>query len=261
MADAAIEGKSKRSRLHRAWRGWSWCSAHNWLGWWLGGKAGTVVGFAALGGVVGVTSIAVVHPSLLPSIFASRQPVAVVTQHWDDDVVFPIDGVDRAGRAASFDVVLKTKGITWVRASADQLEKDGQPITAADLDSELFGPEVRYRLASSKDVIGVGVASQEGTVGQETARAEKRGRAAAAWLEQALPADTRVWVLNLGQFRSNCSDATNAGTGWERPFLMIGVRRQDASVNLGEALQSAMSGKTNLPSTDCYSRYDLAKLR
>ena len=41
---------------------------------------------------------------------------------------------------------------------------------------------------------------------------------------------------------------------------MIGVRAQDAGVNLKEALADAMTGKTNLPSTDCYSRFDLAKL-
>ena len=68
------------------------------------------------------------------------------------------------------------------------------------------------------------------------------------------------WLLNLGRFRSTCKAVKDPDTSWERPFLMIGVRSQDAGVNLGQALANAMSGKTNLPSTDCYSRYELAKL-
>ena len=254
----------KGQRLRRLRRAWSWYnrahSGYGWLGWLLGGKTGAVVGITALAGLAGVTGIAVTQPDLLPSLFNRSVPVAVVTQQWDDSIVFPIEGHDKAGRKAAFDVVVKTRNITWVHGSADQLAKSGQPISDTDIATQLFGPEVRQGLARSADVIAVGAASEEGTESEETTRAERRGRTAGVWLAQALSPQTHIWVLNLGQFRPSCAVGQGTDTSWERPFMIIGVRQQVPGVDLGEALRSAMAGKTNLPSTQCYSRYELAKL-
>ena len=256
--------RPKRQRLRRLWRAWSWYNrAHHgygWFGWLLGGKAGAVVGVTALTGLAGVTAVAVTKPDLLPSLFARPQPSVVITQKWDDSLVFPIDGTDKAGRKAAFDVVVKTRDITWVQGSADQLARNGQAISDAEIATQLFGPEVRQGLAHSADVIAVGAASQEGTEPEETARAERRGRTTGAWLARALSPQPHIWVLNLGQFRSSCAASQGNSTSWERPFIIISVRQQDPGVDLGEALQSAMAGKANLPSTQCYSRYDLSKL-
>jgi hypothetical protein len=42
---------------------------------------------------------------------------------------------------------------------------------------------------------------------------------------------------------------------------MIGIREQEDGVDLGQALANAMEGKSNLPSRDCYSNFDLTRFR
>ena len=42
-----------------------------------------------------------------------------------NSTVFAIEGKDKAGRRATFDVVVLNKSFLWVRGSAEDLEKDG----------------------------------------------------------------------------------------------------------------------------------------
>ncbi|NJM34249.1 MAG: hypothetical protein HC850_05515 [Rhodomicrobium sp.] len=71
-----------------------------------------------------------------------------------------------------------------------------------------------------------------------------------------------VWALNLGQFRATCKASTEAAdTGWQRPLILVGIRSQEEGVNLAEAFGDAISGKSNLPSRDCYTNFDLARVR
>ena len=234
-------------------------SGYGWLSWLMGGNGTHALGVLGLGALVGITGIAASQPDYLPGLFGIDKPVTVPTKHWDNSVVFPIDGVDKAGRKASFDVVQKTQDVAWVRGSADHVAKNEAPIPDGSLGAELFGPEVKAGLAPSPDLIAVGLASHEGAASDEQARAEKRGQTAAGWMGQTVGAGKTMWVLNLGQFKPACNDTKEKNTSWERPFLMIGVRSQDAGVNLTEALANAMNGKTNLPSTDCYSLFRMAK--
>ena len=269
MAEAQKGSGSDDDRKKRRpglllWRGALWGnranSGYGWLGWLLGGKIGTGIGVATLGGLVGLTAIGASQPDYLPGVLGLDKKVPVVTQRWDNSVVFPIDGMDKSGKHATFDVLIKTKDITWVRGSGDQIAAAGQTIADGGLQAALFGPQVLSGLAASNDVIAVGLASEEGPEPGEAVRAERRGRTAATWLDRGVGSGKHIWALNLGQFRAACSGVKEKDTSWERPFLMIGVRAQDAGVNLKEALADAMTGKTNLPSTDCYSRFDLAKL-
>ncbi len=229
-------------------------------GWLLGGGGTNLIGLLLIAGLGLVTTIAIGQKEFLPHLFGIDLPVAVKTIRWGNSVVFPLEGKDKSGKEATFDFVTKTKDYTWVRGASNQVAFNGQPIGPADLQAQLFGPEVATGLAPSADLIAVGVASQEGSVAEENARAEQRGKTAADWMDKTVGAGKHIWVLNLGQFKSACSGNTTADTSWERPFVFVGARKQAAGVNLGEALVNAMNNKTNLPSTDCYSTYQLAKL-
>ena len=44
-------------------------------------------------------------------------------------------------------------------------------------------------------------------------------------------------------------------------MIFAGVREKAEGANLEEALADAISGHDNLPSRECYSRFDLAKVR
>jgi hypothetical protein len=266
----APAGPKRRSRARRLYRAWSWYNrAHKgfgWLSWLLAGKGGAAVGLVALGGLAATTAVSVTNPNYLPSLIRAAKPsgpVTVATQHWDNSVVFPIDGADKAGRKAGFDVVIKAKEITWVSGSTAEVARNGEPVPVGDVLAQLFGPEVQHGLAPSDDLIAVGLASHEGEVAAEQSRAERRGRMAAEWMGEAIAGHKRMWLLNLGRFQPNCLGAAaspDAQTSWERPFLVIGVRSQETGVNLSEALAEAMGGKTNLPSPECYSRFELTRL-
>ena len=126
----------------------------------------------------------------------------------------------------------------------------------------MFTPELRSGLERSAQVIAVGVASQEGQLEEEAERARQRASTAAGWLAKAVPADKMIWTLNLGQFKGSCKAAEGAtGTGWQRPLIIVGVREQEDGVNLTEAFADAISGKSNLPSRDCYTNFDLVLFR
>lgn len=188
--------------------------------------------------------------------------VRVATQQWGSSVVYPIEGKDSAGKNAAFDVAVLPKDLTWVRGSTGELTLQGQPLPAADIATRVFTPELREGLGRSKSVIAVGVASQEGERAAETDRAGQRARAAAGWLATAVAPDVAVWSLNLGQFTGTCQAADEAvDTGWQRPLIIIGIRSQDPGVNVSEAFADAITGKSNLPSQNCYTNFDLAKFR
>ncbi len=81
------------------------------------------------------------------------------------------------------------------------------------------------------------------------------------WIMPLVGKDMPVWTLNLGQYTDPCDTCDTAETNWQRPFLVIAVRRAAWGVNLGEALADALSSASNLPSTDRYSTYALTRYR
>jgi hypothetical protein len=110
--------------------------------------------------------------------------------------------------------------------------------------------------------MAIGLASQEGQREAETERAANRARTAAGWLVEAMAPETGIWTLNLGQFQAGCKAITEAtDTSWQRPVIIVGIRESDKGATLSEAFADAISGKSNLPSRDCYSSFDLTRFR
>ncbi len=194
---------------------------------------------------------------------AAPEPVAVETQRWGSSIIFPIEGKDAAGKNASFDVAVLPKELSWVSKSSTQLAMSGETIADEQLNERLFTPELRDGLSKSKQVLAVGLASQEGQVEEETARAASRAQTAAGWLANAVSAETEIWMLNLGQFKkSGCPAQTETtDTSWQRPVILVGVKSQEEGTNLVEAFTDAIKGKSNLPSRECYTAFDLSKFR
>jgi hypothetical protein len=150
-----------------------------------------------------------------------------------------------------------------VSKSSTHLSLAGQQIPDDQLTERLFTPELREGLGKSKQVMAIGLASQEGQVEEETARAADRAKNAATWLANAVPAETGIWMLNLGQFKkTGCPAQTETtDTSWQRPVILVGVKSQDEGTDLAQAFASAISGKSNLPSRECYTAFDLSRFR
>lgn len=178
-----------------------------------------------------------------------------------NSTVFAIEGKDKAGRRAAFDVVVLHKSFMWVRGSAEDLEKDGQTIPRAEIAAAVLDDEVRNALSDAKEVITVGTASQEGNAADEVARAERRAKQAAGLVSGAVAAEVPIYTLNLGQYRQPCANCETSGTSWQRPFIVIAVKEAEPDTNVGEALTDAMGTTDKLPSPQSYSVFALTRFR
>ncbi|MGQ0456875.1 MAG: hypothetical protein ACT4OU_07420 [Hyphomicrobium sp.] len=184
----------------------------------------------------------------------------IAANRWNDrTLAFPIEGADRNGRAAQFDVVVLRKDYGWVRGSTTELERGETRLSADDIAREVFTRELREGLSSARDLIAVGLASQEGEVERETQRAGLRAARIAEWTREAVGTSVPLWTLNLGRYVEVCDDCETDDTSWQRPFIVVAVRTADPGCDIGEALAVALSEKSNLPSPSRYSAFALAK--
>lgn len=287
-APAEKPGMSNFQKAKRAWRIYSWgrriLSAPDWFNWaWAAFQ--TKAGVAAVAGTVAagaVGTVAVVAPELLPwpkrdeppaavviveppplppmpPLAPELQPVAMPQKLAGDSTVFTITGADAGGREATFELLLLSRSISWTRRSSSTISRDGQELTEEQVTREVLGGEVQRRLAASIEIIAAGASSAEGSEATETERAAERAVTTATWVGLVAP-DKQVSTLNLGQYQARCAaEGQAADTSWQRPLLIIGVVSKAEGVQLDQALSNAMSGKTNLPSPTCYSRFDLKR--
>lgn len=215
--------------------------------------------------LLGLISVLLIILALFPGFGHQWFPGSkrVLTQNWGSSVVYPIDGYDSAGKYAAFDVAVLPENLTWAHKSTSVLAIDGLTMIAeTEVPERVFTPELREGLGRSKSLIAVGLASQEGRVEVETQRAEDRATSAAGWLTAIAAPGAPIWRLNLGQFKGGCEAAAGGeSTAWQRPLIIVGVRSEDEGVKLDEALADAISGKSNLPSRDCYTSFDLTRHR
>lgn len=222
-------------------------------------KAATTAAAATVASGAAVGTIAVVKPELLQGWLLPAAEVEVSVKRWGEAVVFPVKGRDAAGRGAEFFVIVLPKTYTWARGSESRITREGETMTEADIQSRIFSPEMRAGLAAAEDIIAVGAASQEGSLAAESLRAGQRGLSAAKWLAGLGNAKAALWTLNLGQFRNACAAKDSADTSWQRPVIFVSVAKKDEAVNLAQAFADAISGKSNLPSRECYSNFDLKR--
>ena len=255
----------------------TWSGRWDWLMGFI--KANTAATVATTGAAaVAVTgAVVIANPDLRDRWFTPATPietpvaaitqepkaeVKVETQRWGSSVVFPIEGKDLAQKRAAFDVAVLPSNLAWARKSSTELVQGNMTIAEGEAAARIFSAELRDGLSRSREVIAVGLASQEGRRAEETERARRRAASAAGWLSTAVGGNVPIWTLNLGQFRGTCKATTEAAdTGWQRPVIIVGVRSQETGVNLTEAFADAIGGKSNLPSRDCYTNFDLARFR
>lgn len=265
--DPSVGGEQKKKdeedRGFFAWF-WGWYKRYDtWFGrwmWLLGFMKAHTVATVIVIAAAGTGAAIVTNPNLRQQLFGT--PVEVATEKWGSSVIFPIEGNDNQGRSASFDVAVLPTDLTWAHQSATSLTQGGVAIPDSEIAGRLITPELRAGLARSSEIIAVGLASEEGQRDTETRRALARARSAAAWLAATLDQTVGIWTLNLGQFQGDCEAASEAAdTGWQRPVVVVGIRQQEENVILTEAFADAISGKSNLPSRDCYSSFDLERFR
>jgi hypothetical protein len=277
MIDTSDREKNRKRwrRLKMGWRAWRLYNKGS--GWYhhAGGLGAIKANVAIAAAVAATTTAGTLGAIAIREKYIDHKPPAIETaaiapapasppaevRQTKNSVVFAIEGKDKAGRRGTFDVVVLNKSFLWVRGSAEELEKDGKAIPAADVAAAVLDEEVRAALSDAKEVITVGTASQEGNASEEVARAERRARQAATLIAQAVNPGTPISTLNLGQYREPCTNCETGGTSWQRPFIVVAVKSLEPNTNLGEALSDAMSGQDKLPAPKSYSAFDLGRFR
>ena len=158
-----------------------------------------------------------------------------------------------------FDVVVLTKDYGWVRGSTTELEKGERRLSPDEIQNEVLAPQLRKGLGSARALIAVGLASQEGDVSREEQRGGLRAIRTAELVRGAVGTSIPMWALNLGRYVEPCVECEDEDTSWQRPFIVIAVRRADNGAHISEALADAMSNTQNLPSPSRYSTFAFAK--
>lgn len=272
MSEASNDAASKRERgkVRRAYGWYQWYSRFNWLRrawiffWDFKTGADVVAAVAALG-VVGTaagmaTYDAVDYRQRVAAEIAAKKR-HITTKRWSDNSsVYSVVGRDAAGRKAWFDMLVWDKDFTWVRGSWEELEHKGQQLPEAAVQAKVFTRDVRNGLAQSAEFIAVGIASSEGDPIAERERAARRAATSARWLAAAMGDGVPITLLNLGQHRRRCDGCDTTNTNWQRPFMVIGVRKKQSGVVMHEALLDAFTGKSNLPAPESYSAFTLSPL-
>ncbi len=195
-----------------------------------------------------------VKPVALPKTPAEKLKV-------DNALVFRVDGKDKQGKAAAFDFIILSNDYAWASGSANRVTANGKLIPEGEAANRIFAPKVREALAGASDLIAIGLASKDGIRTEEEARALARSKTVAGWITKVAKPETGLWALTLGQYGKACKLQEDKDLSFERPVLFVGVRSKADGANLQEALASALGSHDNLPSRDCYSRFDIEKVR
>lgn len=217
--------------------------------WWWGAAA-----------VVGLAGAALLGSYAYTTLMGKKK---VEKQAMQNAFVFRVDGRDSKGRWAQFDFIVLKSEFTWVKGSADHVERRGQPVPEEETASAVINPELVELLKREKALIAVGLASREGERQAEEDRADQRAQTIVKWFGVKADPAMPVWRLNLGQYNDlACKGQQDADTAFERPVIFAGVSAMVAEgADVREALINAISDKENLPSRTCYSRFDMVKVR
>jgi hypothetical protein len=230
----------------------------DWLYRVFGNRYEPLIGMLALLFTAGVTGL-VIKDALMSGTKDKSGLRRIVAKKWNErTMAFPIEGVDKAGHNALFDVVVLTKDYGWIKGSTTELERGTTKLTAEDVENEVLAPQLRQGLGSARELIAVGLASVEGNIDNEIQRGGLRANRIAEWVKTAVDPSIPMSTLNLGRYLEPCTDCETDDTSWQRPFIVIAVKQADSGTNIGEALQNAMSDKENLPSPSRYSTFALA---
>lgn len=234
-------------------------SRSGWRGSLFGGSMQTAIGVLVLLFTIGVFGF-VIRDAIVSSSKDKTGAKRIIATRWNErTLVFPIEGVDKSNRHVVFDVVVLTKDYGWVRGSTTELEKGERRLLPDEIQNEVLAPQLRKGLGSARALFAVGLASQEGDVSREEQRGGLRAIRTAELVRGAVSSSIPMWTLNLGRYVEPCVECEDEDTSWQRPFIVIAVRRADNGAHISEALADAMSNTQNLPSPSRYSTFAFAK--
>ena len=164
-------------RLWRVKQGYDWYDRFSWFTSMFKTNTDIAMALGSLG-VIGTVAAATSWDAY-ESVRLANEPIpdfkATEERTTKSATVFTVEGFDTAGRRGLFDVVVAKKKFLWVRGSSRDIEKNGRVLRGASIASELFDAEVTAALKTAKEVVAVGMASQEGDPDAEKSARREAG--------------------------------------------------------------------------------------
>lgn len=151
---------------------------------------------------------------------------------------------DAQGKRASFRILLFSDEFRWRMSSHSVLEnRDTAPEFTAEMKAVLENAEEIICVGESSEEVSMGVPPTRARV-EEERRAGRRADQIALWIREAISKPVPIRKLNIGQHRPT-PQAQKHDTSDQRRMVIVLVLDHDDSVNLDQALRSAMAQESS----------------
>ncbi len=156
------------------------------------------------------------------------------------------EGRDSQGRIAEFNIAVLSLEYKWLTGSNFQVKYNDEIISVDLLNLNLQQESLEKLMEAPSEIISVGTASCKGDTAVQERVALERSKQIQLLAKKIFintPSVKGYRLLNLGQFqRSDCQVSQDLTT-YQRSVIIIGVKRESASVILDEALRNRLEKK------------------
>ncbi len=156
------------------------------------------------------------------------------------------EGRDSQGRIAEFNIAVLSLEYKWLTGSNFQVKYNDEIISVDLLNLNLQQESLEKLMEAPSEIISVGTASCKGDTAVQERVALERSKQIQLLAKKIFintPSVKGYRLLNLGQFqRSDCQVSQDLTT-YQRSVIIIGVKRESASVIIDEALRNRLEKK------------------
>jgi hypothetical protein len=170
--------------------------------------------------------------------------------------------VQKAGLVMKADFHALSDECRWVLGSVSEIDCGGTRFMGSDLIRSHLPSSLSMRITQDgADLVSIGVASVEGQIDTEEERAQTRASEMATWVSEQVEVTGHIWVINMGQFKRDCSDCNVADSSAQRPVILVTITHQDDPDLVRDLLKDSMKANAAIPNPDNYTQFKLVKLK
>lgn len=198
-----------------------------------------------------------INPSKRPPLIVST---IISEAHGEEGSwgVTDIQSKDSQGNSFNLSVFILGEDYNWAYESCKYIEKNGENVNFAEY---LDYQSVIDRLEVAKDVIAVGLASQEGKYPElEKERAYARARNLKLLLEQYVKTNTAEFhKLTIGRYiGKKVNSKSIKETAYQRPIIIVAVYEKSPNIDLRKELRMVLKESHKMPvKLNDYEQFEL----
>ncbi|MBD2565860.1 MULTISPECIES: serine/threonine-protein kinase [Nostoc] len=201
--------------------------------------------FVALLVILGLLSI--VALATRTSKFSVRQNYGQSPQKKGNIDYFPYqEGRDSQGKVAEFNIAVLSLEYKWLLGSNFQIKYNDEIISLDLLKLNLEQEGIQKVMEDPSEIISVGTVSCKGNRAVQQRMSLERSKQVQFLVKNLFintPSVKGYRILNLGQFQRSDCQVNQDLTKYQRNIIIIGVKKQSASVIIDEALRDRLEKK------------------